>query len=210
MATEEELSQMSPEELAEFQTKNCIFCKISSGEVPSKTVYSDEDCVVVLDISPAAKGHMLLMPKKHHSVMPQLPEHLTEHLFMVARSLSQAALRGLNCNGTSIFVANGIAAGQRAPHFMVHLIPRNDDDGISLKIPQTAVPEKEAKAAAEKLKKALGAKSGDAKTPGEEKKPKKKPQAGPAKKKKAAGKKTPPGGFDLDAVTDLFAGGKNA
>lgn len=209
MATEEELSQMSPEELAEFQAKNCIFCRISSGEVPSKTVYSDDDCVAVLDISPATKGHMLLMPKEHHSVMPQLPEHLTEHLFMVARQLSQAALRGLDCNGMSIFVANGIAAGQRAPHFMVHLIPRNDNDGISLKIPKTAVPEKEAKAAAEKLKKALGTGGQEAQTAGEEKKPKKKAQA-PAKKKAAAKKKIPPGGFDLDAVTDLFAGGKNA
>ncbi len=156
MVTEEELSQMTPEELAAFQKQNCVFCQIAEGKIPAKAVYSDDESIAVLDIHPAEKGHMLLMPKEHYSVMPQLPEHLAEHLFMVCKGLSQAALKSLQCKGTTIFIANGIAAGQKAPHFMIHIIPRNDGDGLSLGIPEKGIPKKEIDAVNAALRKILG------------------------------------------------------
>ena len=60
---EEKIKNMSPEELREFQKQQCIFCQIIAGKVPAKKVYEDEHCVAVLDINPAAKGHLLLIPK---------------------------------------------------------------------------------------------------------------------------------------------------
>ena len=129
-AFEEKLKNMSPEELAAFQKQQCIFCQIISGKIPSKAIYSDEHCIAILDINPAVKGHVLLIPKEHYAIMPQLPEFLTEHLFTIGKKISQALLRGLKASGTNIFIANGLAAGQRAQHFMLHVIPRKEGDKL--------------------------------------------------------------------------------
>ncbi len=203
MATEEELSQMTPEQLAEFQKQNCVFCQISAGRVPAKTVYSDSESLAVLDIHPAAKGHMLLMPKEHYSVMPQLPEHLAEHLFMVCKGLSQAALKALHCKGTTIFIANGVAAGQKAPHFMIHIIPRNDGDGLSFGIPERNIPKKESDAVNAALKKALGMREKivEAEVIKEKKKPAKDEKKG---KEETKGRKKGRGKFDLDSVAKML------
>lgn len=127
---EEKLKNMSPEELAQLQAGQCIFCQIVSGKIPSKKVFEDEKCVALLDINPAAKGHVLLMPKEHISIMPQLSEDLGGHLMQVARELSRSLLKNLRASGSTIFIANGLAAGQRAQHFMIHIIPRNDGDKL--------------------------------------------------------------------------------
>ena len=133
---QEKLKKMSPEELKEFQKKQCIFCQIISGKTPSKKVYDDSVCFAALDINPANLGHMLLMTKEHYSIMPQVPDTELKHLFKVAKGLSSIVLNGLKAEGTSLFIANGAAAGQRAQHFMIHLIPRTQDDNVPLSIPQ--------------------------------------------------------------------------
>lgn len=129
-ALEEKIKKMSPEELREFQKQQCIFCQIIAGKVPSKIVYSDDQCLAVLDINPASKGHLLIMPKEHYAIMPQIPDEIISHLFLVSKYLSQILLKALKASGTNVFVANGIAAGQRAQHFLLHLIPRKDGDGL--------------------------------------------------------------------------------
>lgn len=83
-----------------------------------------------MDINPAAKGHVLLLPKEHYAIMPQIPDKEICHLFLVSKYLSQVLLKTLKVSGTNIFVANGAIAGQRAQHFMLHLIPRKEGDKI--------------------------------------------------------------------------------
>ncbi len=117
-ALQEKIKQMSPEELKEFQKKQCIFCQIVAGKVQSRKVYEDEHVIAILDINPANPGHTLLVTKEHYSIMPQLPEEEAAHVFMVAKALSNSILRSVDAQGTNIIVANGIAAGQRAQHFM--------------------------------------------------------------------------------------------
>ena len=92
---QEKLKGMSPEELREFQKKQCIFCHIISGKVQSKKVYEDEHCLAILDINPSNPGHVLLMPKEHYAIMPQLPQEILEHLFLVSKKISNAQLRSL-------------------------------------------------------------------------------------------------------------------
>jgi histidine triad (HIT) family protein len=150
--TKEELEKMSPEELKQLQQQQCIFCHIISGKVASKRVYEDEKCLAILDINPANPGHMLLLPKEHHSIMPLMPENDIVHLFKVARKISMAQIRSLKVDGTTIFIANGAAAGQKAPHFMIHIIPRKDNDGITaFTLPKNSV----AKEDQEKLRSAI-------------------------------------------------------
>ncbi|MBS3118809.1 HIT domain-containing protein [Candidatus Woesearchaeota archaeon] len=140
-AFEEKIKRMSPEELKEFQKRNCVFCQIIIGQIPAKKVYEDDHCLAVLEINPAAPGHILLLPKEHHAIMPQIPEEEIGHLFMAAKHLSHALLRGLKCGGINLFVANGAVAGQKFQHFVIHLIPRKESDGIKLELPQREIPE---------------------------------------------------------------------
>ncbi len=129
--TQEDLKNMSPEEIRELQKKNCIFCNIISGKIQSKKIYEDEQVIAILDINPANPGHLLLMPKEHYTIMPQMPDYEAGYISMVTKALSQICLKSLKAEGTNIFIANGVAAGQRSPHFMVHIIPRKSNDGIS-------------------------------------------------------------------------------
>jgi len=127
---EEKLKQMSPEELKEFQKKQCIFCQIISGKVPSQKIYEDNKVLVILDINPAAKGHLLILPKEHYSIQPQIPDKEQGHLFSIAKNMSHLLLKGLKVSGTSLFAANGLVAGQKAQHFILHLLPRKEGDDI--------------------------------------------------------------------------------
>jgi histidine triad (HIT) family protein len=97
----------------------------------------------VLDINPACPGHLLLLPKKHAAVMPQIDDADISHLFMVAKALSNVLLRALKAQGTHIFIANGAPAGQRAPHFMIHIIPRKENDGLNISLPQRKVTDED-------------------------------------------------------------------
>jgi len=130
----------SPEELAK---QNCVFCQIVSGKVSSKKVYEDQDYVGILDINPGNPGHILLLSREHYQIMPQIPDDAAKRLFVVGKQLSQSVLKGLLVKGTTILIANGIAAGQKAPHFMMHIIPRGESDNLGIMIPKRSVPDSE-------------------------------------------------------------------
>ena len=132
-ALEEKLRLMSPEELKEFQKKQCIFCRMVAGEIPAKKVYEDDKIFAIMDINPATAGHVLLLPKEHYVMMQQMPDDDVGHVFLIARAFSQAFLQTLKVEGSSIFVASGGAAGQRAQHVIVHVIPRSEADDADLK-----------------------------------------------------------------------------
>lgn len=128
----EDLKNLTPEQLQELQKQNCVFCHIISGKIHSKKVYEDERVLAILDINPASQGHVIIVPKTHATIMPQLSREETAHVAITTKIISHAILKGMNCGGTSIFIAQGIAAGQRAGHVIVHVIPREKEDGILL------------------------------------------------------------------------------
>lgn len=154
-ALQERIKSMSPEELKEFQKKQCIFCQIVAGKIQAKKVYEDEHTIAILDINPANPGHTLLLTKEHYSIMPQIPDEEIAHVFMVAKSLSNSMLRSIDSQGTNIIVANGIAAGQRAQHFMAHIIPRKENDGINFVLPQKTIEQGEIEQIGSKITAAL-------------------------------------------------------
>lgn len=116
--------------------QNCIFCSIAEGKIQSKQIYSDPHVIAILDINPANPGHVLVIPKKHYSLMMQIPGDEIGHIFKVCKKLSQVLLHAVEADGTNIFVANGALAGQKAPHFMVHIIPRVENDNVGLMLPE--------------------------------------------------------------------------
>lgn len=106
---------------------NCIFCKIIDGKIPSATIYEDEDFKVILDISPAAKGHALILPKEHYANIYELPEELAAKLMVLAKKLAGHMTEQLKCDGFNLVQNNGEVAGQTVFHFHLHLIPRYAD-----------------------------------------------------------------------------------
>ncbi|MBU0999710.1 HIT family protein [Patescibacteria group bacterium] len=113
------------------QGGQCPFCMIVEGKIPSQKIYEDDQVIAVLDINPATRGHTLVMPKKHYALTAQMPDGELAHLFMVVNNLAKHLFETMKAEGTNIFLANGAAAGQRAPHVFVHVIPRYNGDGVN-------------------------------------------------------------------------------
>lgn len=111
---------------------NCIFCKIIAGEIPSSTVYEDNDFKVIMDIFPAAKGHMIILPKKHAENLFELEEDTVSKALLVAKKVAAALKEELGCDGVNLLQNNGEAAGQTVFHFHIHVIPRYKDDQVRL------------------------------------------------------------------------------
>lgn len=111
---------------------NCIFCKIIAGEIPSATVYEDESFKAILDISPAAKGHVIILSKKHCADLLELKDDIVIKALPVAQKLAVALKKELNCDGINLLQNNGEAAGQTIFHFHIHLIPRYNGDQIQM------------------------------------------------------------------------------
>ncbi|WP_418751774.1 HIT family protein [Frisingicoccus sp.] len=108
---------------------DCIFCKIANGEIPSSTIYEDDLFRVILDLSPATKGHALILPKKHMANIFEMDEETAEKVFVLASRIAKAMKEALNCDGLNIVQNNGEIAGQTVFHFHMHIIPRYNDDG---------------------------------------------------------------------------------
>lgn len=104
---------------------DCIFCKIVLREIPASIVYEDDTHLAFLDINPVAIGHTLLIPKEHHRWMSDVPDELLGKTFITAKKIMQAVQRATTAG--YIYVA---VEGIEAPHFHVHFIPRNPDDGL--------------------------------------------------------------------------------
>lgn len=104
--------------------KDCIFCKIANGEIPSSTVYEDRNFRAILDLNPASKGHTLILPKEHFKDVCELDEAVAADVLPLAGKIGAAMKKKLGCAGFNVVQNNGEAAGQTVFHFHVHVIPR--------------------------------------------------------------------------------------
>ncbi|MBS6643592.1 MAG: HIT family protein [Clostridiaceae bacterium] len=103
---------------------NCIFCKIAGGDIPSSTIYEDEDFRVILDLGPASKGHALILPKNHYKDVCELDADLAAKVLPLAGKIGAAMKEKLGCAGFNLVQNNGSEAGQTVYHFHMHIIPR--------------------------------------------------------------------------------------
>lgn len=116
-----------------MQKEDCIFCKIAKGEIPSTTVYENEDFRVIFDIAPASKGHTLIIPKQHYDDIFDMDAQTGGRLFSLATAVAKSLKKELNCEGMNIVQNNGLIAGQTVFHFHLHLIPRYAGDTVNIK-----------------------------------------------------------------------------
>jgi len=111
---------------------NCIFCKIVNGEIPSRQVYEDELFRIIMDVSPATKGHVLVLTKKHYRNIFDLADIEASRLLVLAKKIAIAMRESLKCDGINIIQNNESAAGQTVFHFHMHIIPRYENDGQNM------------------------------------------------------------------------------
>lgn len=109
--------------------KNCIFCKIINKELPTRTIYEDEDIQVIMNTNPITDGHLLILPKKHYENIFDIKEEIIAHSIKVLREKLYPLIKEkLNCEGLTICENNFL--GQEIKHFHIHVIPRYKDDNV--------------------------------------------------------------------------------
>ena len=111
---------------------DCIFCKLANGDIPTNTIYEDDDFRVFLDASPATKGHCLIVPKEHFDDLEGLDEKIAAKVFPLAQKMMKLLKEKLSWDGFNVVQNNGKVAGQTVFHFHTHLIPRYTDDGQNI------------------------------------------------------------------------------
>ena len=111
---------------------DCIFCKIANGEIPSATLYEDEDFRVILDLGPASKGHALILPKAHAANIYEISDDMAAKAMILAKKMATKMTEALKCDGFNIVHNNGEPAGQTVFHFHMHLIPRYEGDQVGI------------------------------------------------------------------------------
>lgn len=102
---------------------NCLFCKIVTGEIPSRIVYQDQDALAFLDIGPFHRGHSLVIPKRHVADLLTVPASLPE-IAPAIDATARLLVDRLDADGLNLLSSVGEVAGQEVFHFHVHLIPR--------------------------------------------------------------------------------------
>ena len=115
---------------------SCLFCRLGRDDGEVSLVDGGERTVVLMDIQPVVRGHMLVIPRTHAAYLADLdPDDgvaLFHHGLRAAEALRGSSLR---CEGVNLFLADGEAAGQEVFHVHLHVIPRHAGDGFGLRFP---------------------------------------------------------------------------
>ena len=133
---------------------SCIFCKLANGEISTNTLYENERFRVILDASPAAEGHALVIPKEHFANAFEIDDETVAEAAQIAKKGALKMKDVLKPDGINILQNNGEAAGQTVFHYHIHVIPRyvGDDKDVSITWKQNEFTEEEMENIRESLK----------------------------------------------------------
>ena len=134
----------------------CIFCKIVAGAIPCYRLYEDEQVLSFLDVGPLSRGHALIIPKGHWSLLDQLPAEVAAACMRVAPKLSRAIMAATGASAWNVLQNNGKAAHQAVDHVHFHIIPRFDESGLDIGWPAGKLGEAEAKKLVETIGERMG------------------------------------------------------
>ncbi|MBS3083703.1 HIT domain-containing protein [Candidatus Pacearchaeota archaeon] len=112
------------------QDKNCVFCKIISGEIKQEKIMESDSFIAVLDIKPTAKGHALVIPKQHYVTLLDIPNRLGNEMIEFTKKVASDLLDKKLGDGFNLVMNNLAVAGQVVMHAHIHVIPRKDGDGL--------------------------------------------------------------------------------
>lgn len=109
---------------------DCIFCKIINGDIPTNSIYEDDDIKVIMDINPVTNGHLLILPKKHYVNIFDLDDETLLKVIGYVKQYYPMLKEKLHCIGLTLAQNNG--HGQDVKHFHLHVIPRYQNDNVDL------------------------------------------------------------------------------
>jgi histidine triad (HIT) family protein len=131
---------------------DCIFCKIAAGEAPATIVHEDERTIAFMDINPATRGHVLVIPRRHSRDLLEIAVEDLQAVAAVAQELARQAVDRLGADGVNLINSCGRAAWQVIFHFHMHVIPRYEGDPLKLPCVPGEGDRDEIAAAADKLR----------------------------------------------------------
>lgn len=107
---------------------DCIFCKLANGDIPTNSIYEDDDFKVILDAAPATKGHCLILPKEHFADLLEADETVLAKALPLAKKIAKRQKEVLGADGVNILQNNGSEAGQTVFHLHIHIVPRYEGE----------------------------------------------------------------------------------
>jgi histidine triad (HIT) family protein len=111
---------------------DCLFCKIVAGELPSTRVHEDERTVAFMDINPATRGHLLVVPREHAADVHAIQPEDLKAVALTAKAMAGRVRDKLGADGVNLINSAGSAAWQTVFHLHMHVIPRYEDDPLRL------------------------------------------------------------------------------
>jgi len=135
--------------------EECIFCGIVKGEILSARVIDTKRSLAFLDIMPARKGHVLVIPKKHAEIITDLEPADLQDVVIIVQRVADTMFKALKCDGVNIHQCNRSAAGQVVNHVHFHLIPRKAGDNLNFGWSHETYGKGEIEQFAEKIKNQL-------------------------------------------------------
>ncbi len=130
---------------------DCIFCKIIAGDIPSATIYENDEFKAILDRFPSNEGHVLIMPKEHCANIFEIDPEKAGRLFTLAAKIARAMKDVLGFENMNVLQNNGPVAGQTVNHFHLHLIPRYENDKVNVSWPQMDLTDEQIESVRAKL-----------------------------------------------------------
>ena len=131
----------------------CIFCKIVKGQIPAAKVYEGDKFIAFLDISPANKGHTLIIPKEHYERLEEMPDSDGREFGEIQVKIAKAVMKATNAEGFNLLLNNGKTAGQEVMHAHMHIQPRFSSDDFHYKWTHKKYDKGEMQKMQEKIKK---------------------------------------------------------
>lgn len=110
-------------------SQTCEFC--DKDNFNSQVIFQNDCFFVIHSHRPLAKGHVIIIPKKHRKSFIDLGPKETKSLFSTIKRISNALTKTYNNSGFNLFANVGKSAGQNIPHLHFHLLPRFDQEKIS-------------------------------------------------------------------------------
>jgi histidine triad (HIT) family protein len=112
-------------------TKSCVFCRVLDGEMPASVVVETDLVIAFLDVCPASAGHTLVLPRRHVESLSGLTSAELTQIALCSQRIAGALKRvAVPCEGITLSLADGAAAGQDIPHVHLHVIPRFSKDDL--------------------------------------------------------------------------------
>ncbi len=111
---------------------DCIFCKIVAGELPATIVAEGERSIAFMDIQPASRGHVLVIPRAHCKDVHEIEPEDLRAVAVMAQELATRMRDVFGADGVNLLNSSGAAAWQTVFHFHMHVIPRYEGDPLRL------------------------------------------------------------------------------